>query len=258
MKSLFLCQDKIKIEHKKKKIVLRFTNSTININTEKYAYWKNFIVPSCILENGYSQCVFCHRTLKSAFAMRRHYNEQHHDNIPEGIFGSKTEYECVECDLKFTRKFQLKHHLTSDFHLNKRLQGSNEKLDKAKRLPKNSSFSNVIESTEKIKKMTENNKLTDDEISSEQPCFQMKNNETTKDLIEKLALKKNVENELTNNPLLNTNLSSKFENCADLDEYQDFTICSKGFIQYKTSDDINASKLDRALSNYLLHNLSFN
>ncbi len=197
----------LKLEQKTAKFIQRYTSKTVNIESEKYIHWKNFIVPSCIFENEYSACIFCRRKIKSSYAMRRHYNEQHYDEIPDGIFGSKTEYECVKCDFRFARSIHLKQHLTSDFHL-KNLQQDK----KVKRL-RTTSFSNILESTHKVKIMT-------------------------------------VKNDLTNNDF------SEYDN--DLEEYEIFIKNSKGIIRYKTTDDKNASKLDQALSDYMLRNISFN
>jgi len=54
------------------------------------------VVPSCVQENKGAKfiCVYCSKEISSACGIRRHYREQHFDNIPEGVFGSKIIFEC--------------------------------------------------------------------------------------------------------------------------------------------------------------------
>ena len=230
---------------KMNEFVLRYTSENMDTKSMQYMFWKMQVVPSCVQENNGAKfiCVFCSKEISSACGIRRHYREQHFDNIPEGVFGSKIIFECKQCDLLFKRQPHFTNHLLSEMH------------QKSKRLiERQKSDESQLSGKDKNDQQPEDGFFTQDE------CF-------------KLFAEKSI----LSLPRSSTRLSSIFEQIEpELDEVDNIlsNIKQEAFEKLEENAKSNAElsldketlienkpkngkKLARELSNMLLQNLSF-
>lgn len=109
------------------KFLAQWRKNDISRNDPLFRYWLTRIAPSCvykrtIISNEISEksfvCFICDsKTFKRAPSLIRHYKENHFDMIPKGIFGENIIYQCLECNLDFSRKEYLTIHKQSEKHL---------------------------------------------------------------------------------------------------------------------------------------------
>jgi hypothetical protein len=227
-------------------------------------FWKMQVVQSCVQENKGAKfiCVYCSKEISSACGIRRHYREQHFDNIPEGVFGSKIIFECKQCDLMFKRQPHLTNHLLSEMHQKSKRLIERQNSVESQLSGKDNNDQQPEDATEK-KNQKEKNK---DYLSNKSGCF-------TQDECLKLSAEKSI----LSLPRSSTRLSSIFEqNIDELDEVDNIisNIKQEAFEKLEENAKTNAElsldketlpeynakkgkKLARELSNMLLQNLSF-
>jgi hypothetical protein len=253
---------------KMNEFVLRYTSENMDTESEQYMFWRTHVVPSCVQENSGAKfiCVFCSKEISSACGIRRHYREQHYNDMPEGIFGSKIIFECKQCDLKFNRKPHLTNHLQSELHQKSMRLIELQKSVESQLSGKDNKDQQTEDATEKKCTTEKKNKKTEDDLSTESGYF-------TQDECLKIIAEKSI----LSLPRSSTRLSSIFEkNETELDEVDDIlsNIKHEAFDKFdenaKTKANLsldneilhenktkNGKKLARELSNMLLLNLSF-
>lgn len=105
------------LKTKVQEFIQRYACFQTDRTSEKFNFWQDIIVPSCLDFDGpYLKCAVCEKLMKSTPVMLRHYRELHYDFLPEGIFGYKSEYPCIKCNVIFGRKEHLITHYNSDSH----------------------------------------------------------------------------------------------------------------------------------------------
>lgn len=93
----------------------------------KFEFFKTKIVPSVVNEwispsgrNSHSyRCPFdrCAILVSRSKSLERHLREQHYNEMPLGVFGKQTSFQCIPCDLYFRRYEHLRQHLEGRKHL---------------------------------------------------------------------------------------------------------------------------------------------
>ena len=249
---------------KMNEFVLRYTSENMDTKSMQYMFWKMQVVPSCVQENNGDKfiCVFCSKEISSACGIRRHYREQHFDNIPEGVFGSKIIFECKQCDLLFKRQPHFTNHLLSEMHQKSKRLIERQKSDESQLSGKDKNDQQPEDATEKKHQKEKN----EDDFSNLSGFF-------TQDECFKLFAEKSI----LSLPRSSTRLSSIFEQIEpELDEVDNIlsNIKQEAFEKLEENAKSNAElsldketlienkpkngkKLARELSNMLLQNLSF-
>ncbi len=253
--------------------VLRYTSENMETESEQYMFWKTHVVPSCVQENSGAKftCVFCSKEISSASGIRRHYREQHFDDMPEGIFGSKVILECKQCDIKFNRQPHLVNHLSSELHMKNIKLIERQKSIEIIASDKNRNDQQAAEAAANIQRANEENIIKEEKLLE---------NKTEKDwgyFTQEECLKLFAESLDQPLPRSSTRLSSIFENNEnDLDEVDNIlsNIKKEAFDKLDKQAETNANlsldneilldnkmkngkKLTRVLSDMLLQNLSF-
>ena len=135
----------------KRQFIARYSKNLKNTDEIKYAFWEDKVVSSCISKtNGKYKCVFCDKYLIYASALKRHYCENHFNDIPEGIFGSEPIFSCKNCDLSFKRKHSLHCHHKKYHTFKVQSEMSNNEVC-LKGFKRACSLSNMLASTQKIR-----------------------------------------------------------------------------------------------------------